>query len=345
LKEQGPVLVVDAGGWGAGGIYDEDSDGDPRRDMLRTKLMANAMIAMGYDVVSASPQESASLISGPRSSSGIVEHRVGSAGNTVSITVEQRVPQPDQMLLSTSTSLPPPDAAQMKAPRVILSRLGEEESSALAAGLNEEALVINAGKKLSQRVSWRAENAIVANFDFQAKHLGIAEIYAVDPASNAGRKFDIRVRMEPLSAEIPDDPTIANLLLPNLAALKKKTKSRVEIEFWTMPECPGCAQARPEIRRLVADLSERAKISVRFVTHKEDGKLASLHGPRELQEAHVQAVIQKYYPEKLWDWMDWREQNADVPWQEGAKKFGMLAARINGAINASAARSQAPRRS
>lgn len=38
-RERGPVLLVDAGGWAAGGIYDEDSDGDGERDNLRTELM------------------------------------------------------------------------------------------------------------------------------------------------------------------------------------------------------------------------------------------------------------------------------------------------------------------
>src|SRR5450755_3548119 len=48
-RERGPVLLVDAGGWAAGGLYDEDSDGDPKRDALRTALMVQAMEAMKYD--------------------------------------------------------------------------------------------------------------------------------------------------------------------------------------------------------------------------------------------------------------------------------------------------------
>src|ERR1700710_562929 len=43
FRERGPVLLLDGGGWAAGGLYDEDSDGEPERDALRTRLMRDAM--------------------------------------------------------------------------------------------------------------------------------------------------------------------------------------------------------------------------------------------------------------------------------------------------------------
>src|ERR1700710_176945 len=42
-RARGPVLLLDGGGWAAGGLYDEDSDGEPERDALRTRLMRDAM--------------------------------------------------------------------------------------------------------------------------------------------------------------------------------------------------------------------------------------------------------------------------------------------------------------
>src|SRR5207245_427481 len=127
----------------------------------------------------------------------------------------------------------------------------------IANGIKEEALIINAGRKTSQRDWWRSGSCTVANFNFQAQRLGVAEVFAA--AADSGRKFDVRVRLEPLSADIPDDPAIATLIAPHLHALKKKGKQRIDIEFWTMPECPGCNMARPEIQRLASDLGARAK--------------------------------------------------------------------------------------
>ena len=51
FRERGPVLLLDGGGWAAGGPYDEDSDGDPQRDTLRTQLMRDAMRLMRYDAI------------------------------------------------------------------------------------------------------------------------------------------------------------------------------------------------------------------------------------------------------------------------------------------------------
>lgn len=330
LRAQGPVLVVDAGGWGAGGIYDEDSDGNPQRDAFRTRLMAQAMLKMDYGVITAASRElnTAAMNLGRPAEVGAVS--IPSPSGAINVFVELRSHDRDERLFLSS---PPPlhqDPGAVAAPRIVLSRLGEKDSSALAASLKEETLVINAARKSSQRIAWRAGLATVANFDFQAKSLGIAEIFPADPAS--GRKFDIRVRMVALTPDIPDDPAIAKVLAPHSDNLKKKSKHHVEIEFWTMPECPGCSDARPQLAQLAEDLRGRAQIMLRFVTHNEDGKLAALHGERELREAHVQAVIQKYYPEKIWRWLEWREKHRDAAWEDGARELGLLSARISGAL-------------
>src|SRR5439155_17442756 len=103
---------------------------------------------------------------------------------------------------------------------VVISRQGEEETSRLAASLKDETLVINAGRKSSQREWWRSGVATVANFNFQSQRLGVAEVFAAPAGS--GRKYDIRARLEPLGADIPDDPAVAAILAPHLESLKKK---------------------------------------------------------------------------------------------------------------------------
>ena len=57
FRERGPVLLLDGGGWAAGGLYDEDSDGEPERDALRTRLMRDAMRVMKYDRTALGPGE------------------------------------------------------------------------------------------------------------------------------------------------------------------------------------------------------------------------------------------------------------------------------------------------
>lgn len=329
-RERGPVFVVDAGGWCAGGIYDEDSDGSRPRDELRTFLMASAMKLMRYDLISGRVDDE--LFKGDyAAATDVEEQRTASAGAVIVSPVQHRPGQHGARLWlrqpAAQGALP-----AIRAPVLILSRLGEEESTGLAAEIKAEALIINAGRKTSQRVWWRSGNATLANFDYQAQRLGVAELFPAAPGS--GGQFDIRVRHESLTPGIPDDPEVAALLAPHLAALRKKGKQRAEIEFWTMPQCPACAQARPDLERIARELAQRVAISVHFVVYKEDGRLTALHGEGELQEAGLQALVQKYYPEKIWDWLAWRSQQPAAPWLEGARKLGLLPARLRGALAA-----------
>ena len=327
-RERGPVLLVDAGGWQAGGIYDEDSDGDVQRDRLRTKLMAQAMALMSYDAVSGLKDDPLSGVYAPVSTE-VLRVPVHGGGEQLAVAVQHRASEKGACLFSAMAARAVDKDGGSEAPLVILSRLGEDESTALAAHLASEALIINAGRKTSQRLWWRSGKATLANFDYQAQRLGVAEVY---PAGEPGRKFDIRVRLEALTAQVPDDPEVAALLAPHLQDLKKKGKQRVEIEYWTMPDCPGALKARPDMQRLATELGSRVSVSLHFVVSKDDGKLSSLHGDRELQEAGLQAVVQKYYPEKIWAWLDWRAQQPNAPWQDGARALGLLAARLRGAL-------------
>lgn len=283
-RQRGTTLLIDGGAWTAGGLYDEDSNGDPGRDSLRTTLMQQVMQAMSYTALV--PTDST---------------------------------QPSE--------LKPPANANPALPSIFISRQGEEETTRFAETLPRDSIVFNAGRKSSQRVSWRANKATCVNFDFQAQRLVVVEVFIKDG------KAETRVRQEALTRETPDDPQIAKILEPYLPRLKKKGRLSVDIEFWTMPECPGCKQLRPEIQKIAQELGGRVSVKLRFVTGKQDGKFVSLHGEEELNEARVQAVVQEHFPELLWEWLDWREANPAAPWIDGARKFGILPARIRGALS------------
>ena len=297
FRERGPVLLLDGGGWAAGGIYDEDSDGDPKRDALRTQLMSDAMRMMKYDKEHTNTDD-------------IVEIKVGTEKVIVRSRQSALVGAEDELVLN-------------------LSRLGEEDSAALHdTGAD---LIFNAGRKSSQRISWRAGNSLLVNFDYQAHSLVVVEVYAKSKKDDV--RFDFRVRLEPLGKDIPDDPEITKLLAPHLDALKKKGKKRIEIEYWMMPDCPGCKLARPELQAIAKDLAGRVSIVTHWVVERRGDELSSLHGDEELNEARVQALVAKYYPERIWDWLQWRAEHREA-WSVGAEKLGLLPARIEQALNA-----------
>jgi hypothetical protein len=219
-----------------------------------------------------------------------------------------------------------------------LSRLGEEASSSLADKVGPQ-ILINAGRKTSQRISWIESRATLANFDYQAQRLGVIEVFRAPPRlpgviEETRPLFTFRVRQEPLTAAIPDDPEVAALLKPHMETLQKRGKKRVELEFWTMPECPGCIEARPQLERIAGELSGRVDVTLRFVVSRTEAGWSALHGEREANEAKLQALIQKYYPEKIWQWLAWRETHRDAAWTDGAAKLGLLQARLRGALAA-----------
>ena len=342
-RKRGPLIVVDGGGWAAGGIYDEASDGDSRRDDLRSELMLKAMQTMGYDAVVMSPQDLALHTTNGTGTPAM-------AATAMPIVIKDKLDLPIRIFgwddLS-ATVIPqlakqqPGDFSALHSDKffdIHLSRVGEDGAEDLAAATHGD-LIVSAGRKTTQRIGWKVGETAIANFDYEAQRLGVVEVWPASTnekgaAGGSLRKFELRVRFEPLGADIPDDPKIAELLKPHLDMLRKKGKEKIAVEFWTMPECPGCIEARPDMQRVAQELSGRVEFTLHFKLHRENGKLASLHGERELQEARVQSIVRKYYPEKMWDWLAWREANRNAGWEEGAQKLGLLSARIRGALNA-----------
>ena len=329
-RERGPVLLIDAGGWAAGGIYDEQSDGDRVRDDMRTDLMVRAIKLMNYDMVCADDRTGNMLRTQFACVNRTYQYDLqNGAGGFLRLSIDEKGEEKVGLWVNSTLRLAQ-QAALIEVPRVIVCRLGEEESSALAASQPAQSLVINAGRKTTSRDSWRSGASTVANFDYQVERLGVVEVFPGAPGT--GQKFEFRVKAEALTSEIPDDPDMATLLRPFMDLLKKTGKKKIQIEFWTMPECPGCVGVRPELQRISDEMGPRVETSIHFVVHKEAGQWSSLHGPRELHEARIQALVQKYYPEKIWQWMAWREAHREAPLEEGAREFGILAARLRGAL-------------
>ncbi len=223
--------------------------------------------------------------------------------------------------------------------KILLCPLGEEESDRLAKEIEDVDLILNAGRKTSQRISWTVGGTVVVNFDYQVQRLVVIEVSKLaNRAKGNGRpKWDVRVRLDPIKPELPEAPAVSSLLQPHLKALQKKGKQQVTIEYWTMGFCPYCKEVGPDLEQIASDLKDRVHLEPHFlVSRKAGGGLQALHGDVELQENRIQALIYKYYPEKYWDWVRWRmkDGNEDAAWEKGAAKLGLLKARIKGALQA-----------
>ncbi|MCZ7648409.1 MAG: hypothetical protein M5U26_24645 [Planctomycetota bacterium] len=362
FRERGPVLLLDAGGWAAGGLYDEESDGDPARDRLRSELMAQCMGLMAYSAVGWGDEEWALELRGEdgnlRDAYGqVLPQRVFThwpdrdlPAKDLRLTWtpmdagESRVgllAVPDNEGRSTGVDfttlrlLHPPDHDGREPEFALaLAPVGEETAERLARESPVRLdLVLSGGRKASTRESWRAGATVIANFEYQVRKLGVAEVYRRPAGGAGGSPWDVRVRFVPLGPEIPDDPEIAALLAPHLETLKRQGKERLTLEFWTMSECPFCEEARADVQQVVEALGARVRFEPHFVVSRApDGTFRALHGPRELEENKVQALIWKYYPEKFFAWLAWRKDRREAPWEDGARELGILRARIAGAL-------------
>src|SRR5579862_7194691 len=325
-RERGPVILLDGGGWAAGGIYDEDSDGDAERDKLRTHLMSEAMKLMKYDAMAMGPTEAkfikaAADAPSPVATSNALSTKVADTPIVIYGWSEEGVE------IFGKNAPAPPHAWHRAADfaktfiDIHLSRLGEENSEEALKAIGPDIIFV-ASRKTTQRTSWKSGR--VVNFDYQAHNLVVVEVF---PLKEKTGRYDFRVHLEPLDKSIPDDPEIAALLAPHLDALKKKGKKTIALEYWMMPDCPGCKLARPELQKLTKELEGRVTITPHWVVEKSGDKLTSLHGDEELNEARVQALLWKYYPERIWEWFEWRAAHRD-PWQAGADALHILKTRI-----------------
>ncbi len=372
FRERGPVLLVDAGNWAAGGSYDEDSDGDPQRDALRTELMAKAMALMKYDAVllgqterenpgfpseaeihvtegspNAAPAQDTSTRRGAHAHNpkGPIPFPEFLRPLTFELAWWSRDLRLGEQEIEVEAA---PNPQQEKGRgssrpidfRMLLSQLGEEGTT--NAARNAFDLAINAGRKDSDRTSWSSGKAVVANFDYQVQRLGVAEVFR-PPEGRKGansRRWDVRIRFIPLTKEIPEDPEVLALLQPHMETLSKKGKRRLQVEVFINAECPHWCELAPDMGRMAKELGHRVEIVPRFfVRRNTDGTFRSPHGERELQENRVQALVLRYYPERFWDWLAWRSKNRESSWEDVARDLGLVRARLAGALAAGEAES------
>lgn len=393
-RARGPVVLLDAGGWAAGGIYDELGTGDPARDRLRTELLAKAMEKMKYDAAAVGDEEmpylpktffkagvspwcfpllAANLFPVPKPSAEAAGHgavgrfvRLRRGGVTVfaaGLTTTEKLwravtalpaglprdplDQATLGFLAAKAARPDSDASKSIGPtrpplKILLAHVGEDLSATLAGKAGFFNLVVNAHRKSSARDSFYVGNTLVVNFNYESRRLIVVEVYpqAREGKGKSGERgkrkpWRLVARTVPLGAAIPDAPEMTALLKPHLDVLKQRGRGRLTVEYWTMAYCPGSAQVYKDVAAAARDLAGRVRFEPHFLVGRgKDGKLRALHGEEELRENRLQALIWKYYPEKFWAWLAWRDEHREADWTEGAKVLDLLRARLRGALTA-----------
>ena len=347
------LMLLDAGGAFAGSMFDEFTRGE-ERDRERTKAYLEAMRHLGYTAMAAGDEEfhyGAEFLLKQATQQPIL------SANAIGNGVGQERPLLAPYLLHTINEVrfaiiglttPEAERTSMEEVRfadpittcrklteqlstqadvlVVLSHLGEDLSRQLVNEVPGIDILINAHRKHSREASELIGKTHWLQFSYQGQKLGK---FTFD--FDAGQIQNTQFAQIPLDASVPDDPYVAALVRDHEETAA--TLSTVKLDLYVMGLCPYSVAAEAAVAEVVKLWGARLDWHLYFVLEEADGQLRSLRGPEELEEDRVQATVARYYPARVWQYLEWRHASVrGTPWQEGVEQLGLHQTRIRMAL-------------
>jgi predicted DsbA family dithiol-disulfide isomerase len=347
IRKQNPhVLLLDSGGAFAGGIYDEYTKGD-ELDKARTRLYLEAMQQMGYDVLALGDeelgfgldlmQELAAASTIPFVSANAIRRATGTplvAPYVIKEMNNTRIAVIGLTTLDAKSAIPAEvrDALEIRDPLaglrqalgqinetkradliIVLSHLGEKKSHELLEQFPEVDIVINGHRKDSLEMSQRVGSGLLLQFSYQGRQLGRLDM----ELNERNEMVDYNFKSIKMNNEIVDDEAMLTLLQ---GVNPSAELVRVVLDLYVMRGCPYCEDAEAVMQQVVAELGDKLDVKLYFIPRGGmDEAAAALD-----EEAQIQLLIEKYFPDKLWVYLDCRNRDiAGMPWQSCATKAGI----------------------
>lgn len=309
------LLLLDAGGFSGGGIYDEYTGGR-QADSLRTLAAIHAMGKMRYDAAAIGDDElqyggrwlaraadsarlplvsaNCTLKSGrtfvPRY---LIVSKKGVRFGITAVTPPERL-----FAIDDSCVVTPPVSGlrkiwkELKAAsdfQVILSHLGEEETRKLADSFPDASIIVNGHRKVSQFRAQLFGKTLVMQFGYQGKKLSLARLRL----SKAGRTFQVEADdWAAVAPPAPPDSGVAALLQP-----KQPAAARPVYDLYIMSQCSFGCTALAEFVRFVETFPD-VEWQVWFIGTAIGDSLSSLHGPDEIRDEMRWLAVQALFPGK-----------------------------------------------
>jgi hypothetical protein len=326
MRDSSNVVLVDAGGFGGGGVYDSYTRGR-QGDSLRTLAAIRAMGYIKYDAVcvgdddlqyggqwlknqalfSNVPLVSANCFTSNGRLLAVPYVIVKKGKYSIGITA---VTTPERMLSTDDSIVVKPPIPAIRALwkelrgksdfQVILAHLGETESRMLLDTFPDCELVVNGHRKNSTEEFITQQGQVMLQFGFQGKALSFAEIVEDSKGAAIGKTGWLDV-----GPNVPDDSIVSKLVaLPEPGnALKTKTV----FDLYIMSLCKyGCAALKEFTDFLV--FFPAVEWHLWFIgTAHIDSTLSSLHGNTEIADELLWLSVQTLYPEK---WQEFLRKRA-----------------------------------
>ena len=317
-RQEKNILLLDAGGFSGGGIYDFYTEGRIK-DSIRTIVTMRSMAGMKYDAVAVGDEElqygaewlalQAKKIELPlvsancRYKSGryvVDPFKIVRKGN-LSFGITALTPQEKLFFIDTAVVIDDPVESvkliwkkmkRLSDYQVILSHLGEEYIDKLIKEFPQCDFFINGHRKMGIQPVNIYGKQVIMQFGFQGKNLSSL---LFNPKSNS--LFSNYNFWIDINDSIPDDKKTA-LLLENNNLNSLSEKSSV-LDLYIMAQCP---YGIPILKDLI-HLSDNfwfIDLSIWFIGDvNPDGTLHSLNGSDEIFEEKMWLAIQHVYPD-MW---------------------------------------------
>lgn len=318
LRKEKEVLLLDAGGFAGGGIYDFYLQGR-ERDSARTLLAVKAMGHMGYDAAAVGDEE---LQYGAK---WMVTEAIDAGLALISAncyyTTGKRVTKPYCIVkkediifgitaVTTQEKLFPVDTSVvMKDPvesirsiwkelceksdyQIILSHLGEEKTLQLSKHFPECEILINGHRKTSIQPVVTVNSQTVMQFGFQGKNLSRIDF------NTTGETFtSVKDKWITVDHTVSDDVEVLGVI----SEIQYDQFQKITvIDLYLMSDCPYGLPALKDLLQL-QEYFHTIELNIWFIGDiKADGNLKSLGGEKEIHDEMLWLAVKNQYP-KLWE--------------------------------------------
>jgi hypothetical protein len=326
LRDTSDLVLVDAGGFAGGGMYDPYTEGR-QKDSLRTMAALRAMGYIKYDAVcigdddlqygglwlarqayySKVPLVSANCFFREGTLLGkpyVIVKKGNSTFGITAVTTEERM-----LVADDSIVVRPPvemirkiwkEMKQKSDFQIILAHVGEQASRGLLDSFPDCGLVVNGHRKNTTDEFITPRGQVMLQFGFQGKSLSFAGMVRDSRGIALGRTGWIDI-----GKDVPDEQVVAKMItFPGTDSLEAATPV---LDLYIMGQCPyGIAALKQFVEAVKVFPSVQWQvwfIGTAFI----DGTLSSLHGRQEIDDELLWLSVQANYPQK---WIDFLEKKS-----------------------------------
>lgn len=329
------ILLVDAGGFCGGGIYDPYTQGRAS-DSSRSIEMIKAMAAMKYDGVAvgdddlqygahwlAQAAQGAGLplisancftVSGKPVFAQMRVVRIG--GSRIVITA---LTTPERLFdLDPTITIAPPIASLKRIwqqivdssdYQIILSHLGEEESRRVLDSFPKAIMVVNGHRKTGIDPAVFLKNSVLMEFGYLSKTLTIARMDSIGRPRSVKWVEMERVFSKPESkSSVKNKPAIPidkdDKGLSKTGQKKPVVDSTVTVvDLYIMSQCPYGKEALGEFTGFI-ERFPKVQWNVWFIgTIDGDSAFSSLHGESEVKDEKIMLAVKEIYPDRWFEFL------------------------------------------